>query len=275
MSELHCPYCQSEITTYQHVATCNKCGTTMHADCAAEFDYKCVIRACAGKMIIQPDKTQISVSGTNAKEVQTVISSLLKQFQTTSNESKKKRVSILFLAAEPTDTVRLRLGLEIREIQEKIQLSKSRELFSFAQRMSVRPVDISQALLDIEPNIVHFSGHGTSTGALCFESQDGSIQLVSGDILSALFAQFSKQVQCIVLNACYSEIQAQALVKHVNYVIGMNNSISDKAAIAFAIGFYQALGANRSIENAYQLGCVQIGLQGISERQTPILLRKK
>jgi len=168
----------------------------------------------------------------------------------------------------------LRLGKEAREIQEKIQLSKSREKFVFNQRMSVRPVDLSQALLDIEPNIVHFSGHGTTKGALCFETQDGSTLPVSPDALAALFEQFSRQVKCVILNACYSEPQAQAIVQHVEHVVGMNKAISDKAAIAFAIGFYQALGANRSVEEAYKLGCVQIGLQGIPEHITPILIRK-
>lgn len=72
-------------------------------------------------------------------------------------------ISILFLAADPTDASRLRLGEELREIQEKLQLAKLREQFKLYQRMSVRPTDLSQALLDIQPEIVHFSGHGMAT----------------------------------------------------------------------------------------------------------------
>lgn len=76
-----------------------------------------------------------------------------------------------------------------------------------------------------------------------------------------------------MLNACYSEIQANALAQHIDYVIGMNQAIGDKAAIAFAIGFYQALGAGRTTEEAYKLGCVQIRLQGIPEHLTPVLIK--
>ena len=47
----------------------------------------------------------------------------------------------------------------------------------------------------------------------------------------------------------------------------------DQAAVAFSVGFYQALGVGRSIEEAYRLGCVQITLQGIPEHLTPILLK--
>ncbi|WKZ55601.1 MAG: CHAT domain-containing protein [Anaerolineales bacterium] len=187
---------------------------------------------------------------------------------------KSKFTSILFLAADPTDASRLRLGEEFREIQEKLKLAQLRKRFKLElPQLSIRPADISQALLDTEPQIVHFSGHGASNGALCFENQTGQIQFVEPDALAALFQQFSRHVNCVLLNACYSETQAKAIAKHIQYVIGMNQAIGDKAAIAFAIGFYQALGAGRTIDDAYKLGCIQIRLQGISEHLTPVLFR--
>jgi hypothetical protein len=184
-------------------------------------------------------------------------------------------VSILFLAADPTDLSRLRLGEEFREIQEKLKLAKLRDLFRLElPQLSVRPSDITQALLDTQPQIVHFSGHGTSTGELCFEDLEGETHPIEPDALAALFEQFSGQVDCVILNACYSEIQAKAIAKHIKYVIGMNQAIGDKAAIDFAIGFYQALGGGRSIEDAYKLGRVQIQLQNIPEHLTPVLIKE-
>jgi hypothetical protein len=41
-------------------------------------------------------------------------------------------------------------------------------------------------------------------------------------------------------------------------VIGMNEAIGDSAAREFAVGFYDALGAGKSIEFAYKSGCVSI-----------------
>ena len=191
------------------------------------------------------------------------------------NTGELDKVSILFLAADPTDTSRLRLGEEFREIQEKLKLARFRDNFTLElPQLSVRPPDISQALLDTQPQIVHFSGHGTPTGALCFEDPAGKTHPVGSDALAALFEQFRGQVNCVVLNACYAEIQAKAIAKHIKYVIGMNQAIGDKAAIAFAIGFYQALGGGRSIEDAYRFGCVQIQLQGIPEHLTPVLIQK-
>lgn len=184
-------------------------------------------------------------------------------------------ITILFLASDPSDASRLRLGQELRDIQQRLQLGKQREKFVLEQRMSVRPADISQAILDVEPHIVHFSGHGTNTGELCFEDELGKIQPVTPDALAALFALVNEQVNCVVLNACYSETQAKAIAEHIGFVIGMNQAIGDQAAIAFAVGFYTALGANRSIEKAYKFGCVQIQLQGIPEHLTPVLYEKK
>jgi hypothetical protein len=191
------------------------------------------------------------------------------------NNDVHRTISILFLSADPTDASRLRLGEEFREIQQKLNLAKLRNRFKLElPQLSVRPADISQALLDTQPQIVHFSGHGASTGALCFEGQSGQTHLVQPDALAALFEQFAHQVDCVLLNACYSQNQAKAISEHIKYVVGMNQSIGDKAAIAFAIGFYQALGAGRTIEDAYKLGCVQIRLQGIPEHLTPVLIKK-
>lgn len=181
---------------------------------------------------------------------------------------------MLFLSADPSDVSRLRLGEEFREIQEKLQLSKERSRFKLEQRTSVRPADISQAMLDLQPQIVHFAGHGTSDGELCFENSSGSMHPISANAMATLFEQFSSNLECVILNACYSENQAKAISNHIKYVIGMAKEIGDKAAISFAIGFYQAIGAGRTIEDAYKLGCVQIRLMGIDESLTPILLTR-
>jgi hypothetical protein len=184
-------------------------------------------------------------------------------------------VKILFLAADPSDASRLRLGQELRDIKERLRIAKAPEKYQLEQRESVRVGDITQAILHIEPNIIHFSGHGTSQGELCFENEEGKLQLVTPDAFAAMFELLIKHVNCVVLNACYSEIQAKAIAQHIPFVIGMNDAIGDQAAIAFAVGFYKALAANRSIEDAYKFGCVEIQLQGIPEHLKPVIYVKK
>jgi hypothetical protein len=181
-------------------------------------------------------------------------------------------IPILFLAADPTDASRLRLGREAREIQEKLQLARLRDRFVLHQRPSVRPSDISQALLDTDPEIVHFSGHGTTDGAICLENHFGETHAVEPQALGALFEEFATTVNCVILNACYSVPQAEAIATHIPHVIGMIDAIDDEAAIAFSVGFYQAVGAGRSVEEAYRLGCAQMQLQN-APGQAPVLIR--
>ncbi|MBU7582287.1 MAG: CHAT domain-containing protein [Nostoc sp. TH1S01] len=185
------------------------------------------------------------------------------------------KIRILFLSSDPSDAGRLRLGQELRDIREKIQLSKQRDMLDLLPRESVRPGDITQAIHDIEPQIVHFSGHGMMTGELCVENSTGNVQPVAPSALKNLFKLVSTQVKCVVLNACYSEKQAEAIAEHIPYVIGMNQAIGDGAAIAFSVGFYKALGAGRSVTDAYQFACVEIQLEGIPEHLTPVLCSKE
>jgi hypothetical protein len=184
-------------------------------------------------------------------------------------------IKVLFLASDPTDTNRLRLGQELRDIRERLQLAKLRDDFVFESRESVRPRDLSQAIFDINPQVVHFSGHGTSLGELCFENLSGKTQTIAPEALASLFELVAEQVRCVVLNACYSEPQAKAITEHIPFVVGMNKAIGDTAAITFAVGFYKALGAGRSYEDAYKFGCVELKLEGIPEHLTPVLHKKK
>jgi len=181
---------------------------------------------------------------------------------------------ILILAANPRDTSELRLGEEVRRIQDGLRLSRYRDKFTIASEWAVQPQGIRRAILNYEPQIVHFSGHGAADGELAFENEMGQIQFVQPEALAGLFKLFAHHVQCVLLNACYSEIQANAIVENINFVIGMGKPIGDRAAIEFATGFYDALGAGHPVEKAYHFGCNAIQMAGIAESLTPRLKRK-
>ncbi|MEH2279913.1 MAG: CHAT domain-containing protein [Nostoc sp.] len=182
--------------------------------------------------------------------------------------------TILFLAANPKGTSRLRLDEEMREIDAGLQRAKRRDQFVLQQRWAVRTRDIQRALLDFKPQIIHFSGHGGGEEGLVLEDETGTAKLVDTEALAGLFELFSDKLECIILNACYSQVQASAIARHVPYVIGMNKAIGDVAAIEFAVGFYDALGAGESVEFAYKLGCVNIRMAGIAQYLTPVLMPK-
>jgi hypothetical protein len=180
---------------------------------------------------------------------------------------------ILLLAANPIGSRYLRLGEEMREIEEGLKRSRNRERYSIATAQAVRYRDIRRAILEHEPQIIHFSGHGAGEEGLVFEDETGAAKLVDAEALAGLFQLFSGQVECVVLNACYSQVQAEAIAQHIPCVIGMKKAIGDRAAIEFAVGFYDALGAKKSYEFAYKLGCNAIRMAGILEQDIPTLLK--
>ncbi|MEL7314789.1 MAG: AAA-like domain-containing protein [Cyanobacteria bacterium J06559_3] len=181
---------------------------------------------------------------------------------------------ILILAANPQNTGNLRLDAEVREIQEGLQRSAGRDRFEVIAKWAVRTDDLRRALLAYEPHIVHFAGHGSGEGGLVLDDGQGHMKLLSTQALTRLFKQFPS-IECVLLNACYSEVQAQALVAQVPYVIGMNRALGDEAAIKFAMGFYDALGYDRTYPQAFEFGLSAIDLEEIPETATPVLMTQQ
>src|SRR5208337_1290718 len=208
-----------------------------------------------------------------------------------SDRGRKLVRTLLILAANPKGTERLRLDEEVKKIEQGLERAKRRDQFKLVVKWAVTDDDLRRAMLDNEPEIVHFSGHGSGesqggqgrdlvpvqakeSGGLAFEDDGGHVQLISGDALARLFELCADSVKCVVLNACYSEAQADAIAEHIDYVVGMKKAIGDEAAIKFAVGFYDALGAGRDVEKAFKFGCIAIDLKGIPEYLTPVLKKK-
>ena len=167
-------------------------------------------------------------------------------------------MKILILASNPRKD--LNIDREIRDLKEVIKKSRNRQELEVEDALAVRVGDLQGLLLDHEPQIVHFCGHGTGEQGLVLQDELGQERRVSTEALKNLFGLFENQVECVLLNACYSEEQADKIVEHINYAIGMSQEILDTAAIAFATGFYGALGYGRSIVESYKFGCNQIHL---------------
>ncbi len=179
---------------------------------------------------------------------------------------------ILVLAANPKNTARLRLEEEEREIDEGLRRSRHRDQFELISKWAVRERDFYRHMLDVQPQIVHFSGHGGGEKGIVLEDQTGKAELLPTEQLTELFKLFAGEgLECVVLNACYSDVQAEAIHQHVPYVIGMNQAIGDQSAISFAVAFYDALGAGRTVEFAYKLGCVE--LIRLKANEIPVFLK--
>lgn len=184
----------------------------------------------------------------------------------------RKAITILFLAANPTDSGPLRLGEETRDIDDALREAEYGDRFDLKQKWAVRMDDLQTALLRYRPDIVHFSGHGTEASEILVEDETGAGRAVPSDELARLFELLSDNIRCVVLNACYSEQQAQAIAQHVDCVVGMTRAVTDAAAIKFAVGFYRAIGYGRDVQTAFGLGKNLVGLNELPDGETPHLV---
>ena len=191
---------------------------------------------------------------------------------TQTGDAKMNKIKILFLAANPADTNKLALDEEIREITSKIRATDHRDSIDLISAWAVRPDDLLQLLNQHKPQIVHFSGHGINSGEIFLTDHNGVSKPVSIKAIKALFTTLKDNIRAVVLNACYSKEQAEAITQVVDCAVGMNDSIGDRAAITFAASFYQAIGFSRSIQEAFDQGIVALLLEGIPEENTPELL---
>lgn len=170
------------------------------------------------------------------------------------DEKKQKPVKkILILAANPKDTDRLRFDEEVSIIKECIKRSEFREKIEIYSELAVNYSKIRKALLDYKPNIVHFIGHGNKDG-VTGDDKNGFADFISSEALSELLEEFLSHLKCVILNACYSALYANDINKHIDYVIGIQKKIKDQVAIAFSDGFYDGLGAGKSVKKCFTLG---------------------
>jgi WD40 repeat protein len=221
-----------------------------------------------------------------------------------------ERIKVLLFAANPRGTAPLDLPREFREIDEEVRLSTFRSAVELILVPGTRPVDLLRKLNENQPQVVHFSSHG-SPDEIILESGEGDAedsnpygpamrsaderdmkrvrpdeiesesaglghgqaQVVSKSaLLKVLSSCNDGNLRLVVLNACDTRPQAEALTAIVDCVVSMNRTITDRAAIKFAASFYGALAFGRSVQKAFDQGVARLSAEGIAESETPELL---
>lgn len=172
----------------------------------------------------------------------------------------QRMIKVLLLAANSADTKRLRFDLEQRAITEALQRAKFRDAFELVSYFALRADDLGDLLLRHKPDIVHFIGNGDQA-RLILENDAGNSDVVQSAALKKIFAIFKGNIQCAIFSACYTEDFAKAVAEEVQCVIGISNVIEDGASVAFAAAFYNALGHGENLQNAFNLGLVQLDLR--------------
>lgn len=168
----------------------------------------------------------------------------------------EKKVLIVF--ANPQNTMSLNLSKEKKVICEAIKKSKHGKKIKLTCLETSTIHDFRRALLNQDYEIVHIASHGNHAG-LILEDEFGKPHKIPQKAFTDLLHQY-KKIECVILNACYSFKQGQLISSAVPYTIAMENKLYDETAIEFSRGFYDAIGAGKDYQTAYEQGCINVRL---------------
>lgn len=192
---------------------------------------------------------------------------------------------ILLLSANPQNPegrARSKESLsEIEKVLNKATLRRAKkretppELAFICDELRTRGDELSHLLPDIEPYIIDISGVEDGVANL-FLGED--FQLNKGRNPDFLIGETlrigSPSTKCTILNGCYLEGQAREIVQHVDYLVGIDQSISIDAMLLFLNDFYYHVGLGIPVERAYEAGRNRVLKRGLDDTQVPILLTK-
>jgi TPR repeat protein len=187
------------------------------------------------------------------------------------------KVKVLFFAADPLSahegrTPRLLLDEDVRQIQQKVRAAEHRDALEFDLRLAARTDDLLQALNETRPQVVHFSGHGKNEGLVLVSADGRRPHVVPAEALEQLFEAFRGDIRVVVLNACYSLPQAQAIADVVGCAIGTHGPVSDEGAITFGASFYRAIAFGHSVQVAFNQARAALALNHHQDQECPELV---
>jgi hypothetical protein len=125
---------------------------------------------------------------------------------------------------------------------------------------AVRADDLIRHVRSERPNVIHFSGHGSTTG-IVLRDDTGGHNAVTGVSLRQFLE--GRGVDLVVLNACYSKDQADEILGAVRTVVGTTGAVADEAARRFTVAFYRSLGDGLSVREAFRDGSDGVALHGL------------
>ncbi|MCC5617841.1 hypothetical protein LC605_22690 [Nostoc sp. CHAB 5836] len=133
---------------------------------------------------------------------------------------------------------------EVKKIQYIMDVEDSNFFVDNRTVDSTGEVDRVIQRAGISPQIIHISGHGTGEGKIKIIEKDTK----SGEELRpqtlAEYIKNAGDVDCVLLNFCYSKEAANLIAKNaknVKWVIGINDDIDSTSAVEFSTAFYQEL----------------------------------
>jgi YVTN family beta-propeller protein len=193
---------------------------------------------------------------------------------------------VLVLVASPTDFPALDVDAEWARLQESLQVLEQTGRVRLERTSNGTMAELQRQLRRGEHHVFHYIGHGRydpelGDGVLAMEGPTGRAQPISGSDLGALLHDH-RTLRLGLLNSCegarggrtdpYSGTAQSLVYQGIPAVVAMQFEITDRAAIVFTRGFYEAVADGYPLDAAMAEARKAIRLQPNEiEWGTPVL----
>jgi len=179
-------------------------------------------------------------------------------------------VNILFLGSNFKNEKVVRTEKEFERIREILKTTYFGKLVNLQYKFAVKRKSL-EALIDrINPQVIHFSGHGIHNVGPLFDEDDefefNSIDMTEN--LANILFKFRKKIELVIFNVCESTNIARQVAKFISFTVGAGGKTDDDSAIAFTKGFYEEWLNNDNIRKSVEKGNYQYNLELSKKKST-------
>jgi esterase/lipase superfamily enzyme len=179
---------------------------------------------------------------------------------------------ILVLAANPRGTESVELERAAALIRAQLSKGRYGKDYQIQIERGIRLEDLRRYLVEYKPTIVHVVGQGSATGEILLADESDRVAPVTPTEIAHLFATEEQQIECVVLNSCFSLEMADALLDFIPCTIGVDEDNYNPAAVTFISEFYRGIFAGKGYYGAYELGRKQISAAEREATELPCLM---
>lgn len=165
----------------------------------------------------------------------------------------RARLTLFMCSANPPNiSNKLSLEEEYRAIRQAINANRDISVLTLDYLPNLRAEEFQAELAMHSPVFLHLSGHGSETGHFAVLDQFGErYAALHSSTLAESIRLHCPNIQCVYLNACFSETAIINLGKIVPFSVVLSGKISDRLAQIFAAAFYGAIDAGLATQSAF------------------------
>lgn len=136
--------------------------------------------------------------------------------------------------------------------------------FALENRVVSAVPDMVEALLSVSPTVAFISR----------DASGGKEPVIRDKEIEAVLPLVAEHVRCVLFDIGSSHSLAASTSRHIDYVVGMAGPLPPSAMFEFAVIFFTAVNAGRSLEDAFDWGCAGLGAAHEELRELPRLFKR-